>query len=76
MSGVVILVAVVAVCAFAVGYAFGAAPIQEELKKGLEQEKTERMEDEVVGGGARHSGGRRMSMWNKEGEEDDEGQTT
>lgn len=76
MSSVVILVAVVAVCAFAVGYAFGAAPIREELKKGLEQEKTERREDEVVGGGARHSGGRRMSMRNKEGEEDDEGQTT
>lgn len=51
---VVILVAVVAVCAFAMGYAFGAAPIQEELKKGLEQEKTERMEDEVVGVGTRH----------------------
>lgn len=54
MSGVVILVAVVAVCAFAMGYAFGAAPIQEELKEGLEPEKTEWME---------------KKMWNEEGEE-------
>lgn len=51
---VVILVAVVAVCAFAVGYAFGAAPIQEELKKGLEPEQAERVEEEVVGVGTRH----------------------
>lgn len=50
MSGVVILVAVVAVCAFAMGYAFGAAPIQEELREGLEPEQAERMEEEVVGG--------------------------
>lgn len=50
MSSVVILVAVVAVCAFAMGYAFGAAPIQEELKKGLEPEQAERVEEEVVGG--------------------------
>lgn len=48
---VVILVAVVAVCAFAMGYAFGSAPIQEELKEGLELEKAEQMEEEVVGGG-------------------------
>ena len=65
MSGVVILVAVVAVCAFAMGYAFGAAPIQEELKEGLEPEQEERA-----------NFGQYMGMWNKEGEEDDEGQTT
>ena len=43
---VVILVAVVAVCAFAMGYAFGAAPIQEELKEGLEPEQAERVKEE------------------------------
>ena len=58
---VVILVAVVAVCAFAMGYAFGAAPIQEELKEGLEPEKTERANFDQY-----------MGMWNKEGEEHDE----
>lgn len=50
---VVIMVAVVA-CAFAMGYAFGSAPIQEELKEGLEPEKTEQLEEEVVGGGSRN----------------------
>ena len=50
MSGVVILVAVVAVCAFAMGYAFGAAPIREELKEGLEPEQAERVEEEMVRG--------------------------
>lgn len=47
---VVILVAVVAVCAFAMGYAFGAAPIREELKEGLEPEQAERVEEEMVRG--------------------------
>lgn len=38
MSGEVILIAVVAVCAFAMGYAFGAAPIQEDLRGEVEPE--------------------------------------
>ena len=36
---VVILVAVVAVCAFAIGYAFGSAPLQKELGRKLEPQE-------------------------------------
>ena len=50
----IVALIVVGICAFAIGYAFGAAPIQEELKEGLEPEQAERMEEEVVGGGDRH----------------------